>query len=276
MRTLYITDLDGTLLNSKAELTERSADIISSLIKKGVMFSVATARTKATVLDMFQNVDLNMPIALMNGVSVYDTAKGITAINHSIDKSIAAEILKIYAHHGKHPMLYFSKENYLEIVYTEVDNIHQQEYITDRNNRRLKKFKKVNEYNLGVDDELLYIVSFDKPCELQPIYDEIKELDGVVSCFYSDNYTDCNFLETMNGSISKGTALSEIKKLTGADRIIAFGDNLNDIPLFLAADEAYAVSNAHAELKKIANGVIGSNDEDAVAEFIAKHAGLDI
>lgn len=276
MRTLYITDLDGTLLNSKAELTERSADIISSLIKKGVMFSVATARTKATVLDMFQNVGLNMPIALMNGVSVYDTAKGITAINHSIDKSIAAEILKIYSNHGKHPMLYFSKEDYLEIVYTEVDNIHQQEYITDRNNRRLKKFKKVNEYNLGVDEELLYIVSFDKPCELQPIYDEIKELDGVVSCFYSDNYTDCNFLETMNGSISKGTAAAEIKRLTGADRIIAFGDNLNDIPLFLAADEAYAVSNAHAELKKIANGVIGSNDEDAVAEFIAKHAGLDL
>lgn len=272
MKTLYITDLDGTLLNSNAELTQNSADIISSLIKKGVMFSVATARTKATVLDMFRDVGLNMPIALMNGVSVYDTARGITAINHSINKKVAAEILKIYSKHGKHPMLYFSKDDYLEIVYTEVDNIHQQEYITDRNNRKLKKFKQVKEYSLDSEEELLYIVSFDKPFELRPIYEEIKELHEVVSCFYSDNYTDCNFLETMNGSISKGTAAEEIKRLTGADRIIAFGDNLNDIPLFKVADEAYAVSEAHNELKKIATGIIGSNDNDAVAEFISKHS----
>ena len=76
----------------------------------------------------------------------------------------------------------------------------------------------------------------------------------------------------MNGSISKGTAATEIKKLTGADKIIAFGDNLNDIPLFLVADECYAVSNAHEELKKLATAVIGSNDEDAGAEFIKKHS----
>lgn len=276
MKTLYITDLDGTLLNSNAELTEKSAKIIKALIEKGIMFSVATARTKATVLDMFQNVGLNMPIALMNGVSVYDTANGSTAVNHCIDKSVASEILKIYEKYGKHPMLYFSKEDFLEIVYTEIDNIHQQEYITDRNNRKLKKFKKVKEYDLNNKEELLYIVSFDKPEELRPIYDEIRALEGVVSCFYSDNYTDCNFLETMNGSISKGTAAQEIKALTGADKIVAFGDNLNDIPLFAVADEAYAVSDAHAELKKVASGIIGSNDEDAVAEFICKHAGLSI
>ena len=272
MKNLYITDLDGTLLNSKAELSQRSSDIISDLINDGVMFSVATARTKATVLDMFKDVGLNMPVALMNGVSVFDTEKNCTAINHSIDKSVAEHILKINKKYGKHPMLYFNKDSYLEIVYTAVDNIHQQEYINDRNARHLKKFRKVEEYRLDGKDELLYIVSFDKPSELEAIYGEIKELDGVISCFYADNYTDCNFLETMNGSISKGTAATEIKKLTGADKIIAFGDNLNDIPLFLVADECYAVSNAHEELKKLATAVIGSNDEDAVAEFIKKHS----
>lgn len=272
MKNLYITDLDGTLLNSKAELTENSATTIRDLINSGVMFSVATARTKATVLDMFRNVGLNMPIALMNGVSVFDTGKNKTAVNHSINKAAAARILEIYAEHRKHPMLYFDKGDYLEIVYTEVDNKHQQEYITDRNARNLKKFLKVNNYNLKTENDLLYIVSFDKPDELEPIYNEIKELDEVVSCFYADNYTDCNFLETMNGSISKGTAAAEIKRLTGADRIIAFGDNLNDIPLFQVADECYAVSNAHEELKKIATGVIGSNDEDSVAEFIKEHS----
>lgn len=271
MKTLYITDLDGTFLNSKGEISEKSEKIIKKLISDGALFSVATARTKATVLDMFKNVGLNTPIALMNGVSVYDTGKNKAVLNHSIDKDVAAEILRVYKKYNKHPMLYMDKGDFLEIHYTEIDNEHQKEYISDRKNKKLKKFIKVDDYNLGTPDDLLYIVSFDKPEELTPIYDEISEYTSVFSNFYSDNYTDCNFLETMNGSISKGTAAVEIKKLTGAEKLVAFGDNLNDIPLLQIADEAYAVSNAHDELKKIATAVIKSNDEDAVSEFICEH-----
>lgn len=271
MKTLYITDLDGTFLNSDGEITFESASLIKSLIEQGALFSVATARTKATVLDMFSNIGLKSPIALMNGVSVFDTTKNISVINHEIDKSVADLILKIYSDYGKHPMLYFNKNEHIEIHYSEIDNIHQQEYITNRKNRKLKKFKQVEKLSLDIPEELLYIVSFDKPSELEGIYNEISKLNGVFSNFYSDNYTECNFLETMNGSISKGTAALEIKKLTGAERIIAFGDNLNDIPLFEVADEAYAVANAHEQLKAISNGVIGSNNEDSVAKFIFEH-----
>lgn len=271
MRTLYITDLDGTLLNSKGELTKTSSDILSRLISDGALFSVATARTKATVLDMFEGVGLIAPIALMNGVMIFDTSNSKTVISHAIDKSVATEIIGIYHKHNKHPMLYMNKGEYLEIHYTEIDNLHQLNYINDRNARNLKKFIKVDTYNLNSDDELIYIVSFDKPSELNPVYNDISQLEKVTSSFYSDNYTDCNFLETMNGSVSKGTAALEIKRLLGADRIIAFGDNLNDIPLFEIADEAYAVSGSHDKLKKIATDVIGSNDDDAVAKFISDH-----
>ncbi len=271
MKTIYITDLDGTFLNSQAEISETSQKIIKELISDGIIFSVATARTKATVLDMFSEIGLNTPIALMNGVSIFDTKLKKSVINHSIDKDTARDILSVYSDFNKHPMLYMNKGDYLEIHYTEIDNPHQQEYISDRKNRKLKKFIKVDEYNLDLPEELLYIVSFDKPSELEGIYNKISGFDSVASSFYSDNYTDCNFLETMNGSISKGTAALEIKRLTGADRIVAFGDNLNDLPLFEVSDEAYAVSNAHNELKKSATDVIGSNDEDAVARFIYEH-----
>lgn len=276
MKNLYITDLDGTMLNSDGKLSEASARGVKKLIENGVLFSVATARTAATVIDMFKDTGLNTPIALMNGVCIYDALVRRNVVTHSIDKNIARRVLSIYSEHNKHPMLYFDKGEFLEIVYTEIDNVHQYEYITDRNTRKLKKFVKQDNYNLDNNDDLLYIVSFDKPSELREIYNSILDLKGVISCFYADNYTDCNFLETMNSTISKGTAAEEIKRLTGADRIIAFGDNLNDIPLFEAADEAYAVSNAHEKLKEIATGIIGSNDEDAVIKFICKHSGIEL
>lgn len=52
------------------------------------------------------------------------------------------------------------------------------------------------------------------------------------------------------------------------DEIISFGDNLNDISMFLASDESYAVANAKQEVKERATGVIESNDDDGVAKFI--------
>lgn len=271
MKNLYITDLDGTFLNSSAEISKFSADLIKKMINDGLLFSVATARTKATVIDMFKDIGINTPITLMNGVMVYDTVKKETVISHEINKTTAARILEVYKEYGKHPMLYMDKGNYLEIHYTETDNLHHAEYISNRKNKKLKKFLKLDNYNLDIPDKLLYIVSFDKPSELQAIYDKISKFDGVFSNFYSDNYTDCNFLETMNSAVSKGTAAVEIKKILKADRIIAFGDNLNDIPLFEVADEAYAVSNAHEGLKAVATSVIDSNDDDGVAKFISEH-----
>ena len=59
--------------------------------------------------------------------------------------------------------------------------------------------------------------------------------------------------------------------MVGAEKVVSFGDNLNDIEMFKASDEAYAVSNACEELKEIATGVIGSNDEDSVARYILTH-----
>ena len=162
MKTLYITDLDGTMLNSRGELSEFSARAVKKLIDKGILFSVATARTAATVIDMFRDTGLNTPIALMNGVCVYDSAVKRNVLTHSIDKKTASEIIDIYTANNKHPMLYFDKGEYIEIVYTEIDNEHQREYIKDRNARNLKKFVKAVQYDLDNNDELMYIVCFAK------------------------------------------------------------------------------------------------------------------
>lgn len=50
--------------------------------------------------------------------------------------------------------------------------------------------------------------------------------------------------------------------------MVSFGDAINDIPMFRISDECYAVKNAVEELKKIATGIIDSNDEDGVAKWL--------
>ena len=62
--------------------------------------------------------------------------------------------------------------------------------------------------------------------------------------------------------------MEKLKELLHCDRVVVFGDALNDLPMFKAADEAYAVANAAEELKQAATGIIGSNEEDGVADWL--------
>jgi len=71
-RTLYISDLDGTLLNSNSIVTSHSVENINLLLQKGMLFTIATARTPATVVPLLKQLQLDLPVVLMNG-AVYST-----------------------------------------------------------------------------------------------------------------------------------------------------------------------------------------------------------
>ena len=274
MKTLYITDLDGTLLNSKAELSEKSAEIINRLADEGILFSLSTARTHATVSEMFSDVKLNVPLVMMNGVVVYDPKDHRVISACTIEKDKAEKVLEIYRKHGKAPMLYYIDGTTININYTDLKNENQQKYINSRNDLGIKRF--FYSPSLTVKDELIYIVTLDPYEELKEIYDEVSEIEGLNCMFYSDNYTGCYFLEILSSKVSKGISADFVKKYVKADRMVAFGDNLNDISLFQYANEGYAVENAHEKLKEIATGVIGRNDDDAVAEFISEKENIKI
>lgn len=274
MKTLYITDLDGTLLNSKAELSKKSAEIINRLADEGILFSLSTARTHATVSEMFGEVRLNVPLVMMNGVVVYDPKEHKVISACTIEKDKAEKVLEIYRRHGKAPMLYYIDGTTININYTDLGNDNQQNYINSRNDLGIKRF--FYSPSLKIEDGLIYIVTLDPYEELKEIYDEVSKLEGLNCMFYSDNYTGCYFLEILSSKVSKGISAEFVKNYVKADRMVAFGDNLNDISLFQYADEGYAVENAHEKLKEIATKVIGRNDDDSVAEFIAEKENISL
>jgi len=127
MKRLYITDLDGTLLTSEAQLSNRSKDIINSLIDGGLLFSIATARTHATVSEMFSDVKLNVPLVMMNGVIVYDPVEKKVISAAGIEREAASKVLQIFFKHGKAPMLYYPDGNKINIY------IHSTKPLFDRN-----------------------------------------------------------------------------------------------------------------------------------------------
>lgn len=268
MKTLYLTDLDGTLLNNSAAVSQTTAQILNKLIDKGMLFTVATARTYSTVIPMMKDVKLNLPLVLMNGVCIYDIVSSKTVDIKNIDTKAGTEIVDAFEKNEKYPMVYFEKDGIIRVEYKILTTKSQQNYVANRKKFYKKEFVKTENFSLDKAQNLIYIVTLDKKDEVQHIFDYAKKRDDVSANFYPDNYCDEYFLEIFSKDASKASGALKVKEITGADKIVAFGDNLNDLALFEIADEAYAVTNACDELKNAATGIIDSNENDAVAKFL--------
>ncbi|MDE7203890.1 MAG: HAD family hydrolase, partial [Lachnospiraceae bacterium] len=77
--------------------------------------------------------------------------------------------------------------------------------------------------------------------------------------------------ETMPAGATQAHAPQKPQPLWNCDKVISFGDAVNDIPMFEISDESYAVENAVEELKAVATGIIDSNENDGVAKWLKEH-----
>ena len=68
MKKLYVSDLDGTLLNQRGDISATTAEKLNTCIEQGMAFTINTARTPATTFPIMASVNLQIPFSMMNGV----------------------------------------------------------------------------------------------------------------------------------------------------------------------------------------------------------------
>lgn len=266
MKTLYISDLDGTLLNSKCEITRFTADTINSLVGGGILFSFATARSLSTALKVTKGIDCRLPMIIYNGAFIAEHKSGKTLLSNYFYGG-ETEILPALLDAGISPIVYSVQDGVEKFSYVFDDlTPAAAEFVKSRrgdsrNNPVLSK----NELQNG---RIFYFTCIGSEEKLLPLY---KKFSEKYRCVYSkDIYTGAQWLEIMPKGATKANSALKLKKMLGCDSIVAFGDSENDLDLFAAADECYAVENAVPELKERATAVIGSNNDDAVAKFLLK------
>lgn len=72
MAILYVSDLDGTLLNEQAKISTESVEILNDLIEQGLAFTIATARTHLSALPILSDLNVTLPMVLLNGCMLFD------------------------------------------------------------------------------------------------------------------------------------------------------------------------------------------------------------
>ncbi len=269
-KTLYISDLDGTLLDKDAALSETSSEALNRAYMKGAFFSVATARTAATVGAILGDALPTVPSVLQNGVSVYDLRTGEYITTQKIFRDSAVPVITQLRTAGAEPFVYTARGG-LSTYYSSLKNSMMREFVSLRIAKFGKKFTVINDFCSLCDDGITYFAVMDDEDTVMRSVSLIKDISGINYTYYRDIYSpDGWYLEIFADTASKKHGVEFLRKNYGFETVVGFGDNLNDLPMFEACDIKIAVGNAAEEVKKAADAVIGPNTEDSVAKFIEK------
>lgn len=283
VRTLYVSDMDGTLLNSDALLSTESATLLNRSIAEGALFTVATARTAATVQPLLDEVHFTMPAIVMTGAAWWHFDRRQYSHCRFIRPERAELIRGLFEASTVHPFVYTLPAdggNKLKVFYNNpTPSVADAGFIAQRKHLALKEFIFGRLPDIRLMDRVMLFFASGPKDEVESIAAHIQAVTPCsVSC-YDDIYNPGTALiEIFAEGVSKAHAINEMKTQYDIDEVVVFGDNLNDLPMFGVADMAIAVANATESVRTAADRVIGSNDTASVARYIAaegvKGAGI--
>lgn len=272
MRTLFVTDLDGTFLGPDAQVSPESARLVSDAVRRGALFTVATARTPATVVPLLKHTLTSAPPIVMTGAALWDREKARYVNPQLLDADAAEHIVNTLAQHGCHPFIYTLTSDGLLHVYHGAHTLSrvEQRFVDDRQGLPLKRFYLNAQVTPADRNSVVLIFAMGEASRIQAA---ARALDGTTTCSlsqYSDTYNPgIALLEIFAPGVSKANAVLALKQRLGADRLVVFGDNLNDLPMMAVADEAIAVANALPAVRDAAHLIIPDNSTASVARHIA-------
>ena len=264
MKTLFVSDLDGTLLHSDKTISMYTCDVINKLAEKGIMFSYATARSFITARKVTDGLNAGIPLIIYNGAFIVDNATGSIMLSNYFTEKVYLLLDDLIGN------------NIIPIVYAYIDGIEKFSFVENKCSRSMKDFLSTRENDVRANPltdikqlyngNIFYITCIDNEEKLKPFYYKYKSDFHCI--FQRDIYSNEQWLEIMPQSSSKSNAVLRLKKYLNAEKVVVFGDGKNDVDMFNIADESYAVENAVEDLKKIATGLIGNNNDDSVAKWL--------
>lgn len=289
---LVAVDVDGTLLNSKQQLSERTKIAIQQLVSKGVLLCISTGRP-VQVVELFRKLlgIKDLSYILYNGAMLAVGEEHRIVYEQNLAAVDALALLMLGAELGA-TLIAWSK-NCLYVSDGSITSASDEQKIvseqtiltgTNRFTERINYYRKINSVEPQLITEpaalaaqgITKIIWFDE-VERMPLLMEALRRHPVQEHIHSFP-SNPRFLELVDKNCSKASALEQLIKYLKISReeTIAIGDGWNDVPMLQYAGLGIAMGNAPDEIKALADEVTLSNDEDGVAVALSKHFGIKL
>lgn len=254
------SDMDGTLLDGKKQISEKNRDAIAQFVKAGGIFTFATGRMEKTVRPYVQQVGLSVPAILYNGAKIYDFAKEQVLWEKNLPFECSETVRDLSQLFADVCLFLYQAEKV--IVFQNHEYIDQLQRVANIPLLRIGGLGDLPQ--LPLTKVVLHHADVNR---LEQVKTYLQQNTG-----YHIVYSHSHYLEILPSGVSKGAALRIWSDITNISlgQIMAIGDNMNDLEMLQTAGYGVAVANAHPDLKQAADHITVSHEEHAVAALIEK------
>lgn len=260
---LIVVDIDGTLLNSRHELSARTEAALRAAMARGVQVMLATGKTRASALDIIAQLGLATPGIFTQGLTVYN-GDGTLRSQTTLDPAIARRVITFAEDRGFDVVAYAGTQL---LVRARTDG-----------DAMLARYGEPAVQVVGPLQNILDSLPVNKVV-LMNLSDVRRvralrwqltmQLDGTARMVQANVP---QMVEVLPPGVSKGTALKALLRDLNLEprHVLALGDGENDIEMVRLAGVGVAMGNAEAHLKAAADHVVATNDNDGVAEAVER------
>ncbi|MFR6362320.1 Cof-type HAD-IIB family hydrolase [Amedibacterium intestinale] len=269
---VIIMDVDGTLTNSKKQITPKTKEMLIAAQNKGIKLVLASGRLVSGLIGLAKELEMEKHHGLLvsfNGSKVVDCQTKEVLFNQTMRIEDAREVLEHMKNFKVYPMI--DKGNYLFVndVYKGMITYQNEKIDIIQYEARGGNFKlcEIEDLSSFVDFPLNKILTAGDPEYLNEHYQDMMEpFKERLNCMFTAPF----YFEFTAKGIDKAKALDSVLKPMGfqQEEMVAFGDGDNDATMLSYAGIGVAMDNAQDSLKKIADKITLSNEEDGIAVML--------
>lgn len=261
MYQIIFSDIDGTLINSEYQVSEKTKLAICNAVKNGKLFVPISARMPKAIQPIIDTIGISSPIISYNGALIQDE-DGSVLLSQTMKTELAIEICQFIANHCE--TVAWNVYSYHKWLAQEEDNdwIDREENIVQVVPERVP-ITKLEE--LPVVHKLLLM---GPPSVIAPLEQILKKSYPSLSIAKSAPF----FIEIMADGIEKGQAVAYFAKKKQINLVdaVAFGDNYNDLDMLRTVGIGVVMGNAPEDIRKEFDYVTTDNNHDGIAEALEK------
>ncbi len=254
---MIVTDLDGTLLDSKKQISPACLQAIDRFMEQGGLFTVATGRVYDSFTCLMDRLKISGPVVFANGAQIFDMYNDRELYVCPLNHDIAALCDEILAQYPQVALEIFRHRRCDVVQINEISKEHMEKFCVPY---------ETPAHTVDVPGPYLKVLFTGPHEQLEEIGEKLRaQRDDVTVCFSTKV-----FLEVFDRNASKGEGVRKLAEVMGVEacNVYAAGDQENDLDLLRAAHVAYAPANAADSVKALAHKILADNDHDMMAELI--------
>jgi Cof subfamily protein (haloacid dehalogenase superfamily) len=270
---LYITDLDGTLLQKDGTISEYTREKIHLIIEKGIPFTIATARSITSTKEILGDIPFQLPVICSNGGTIFNYHTKENLHVEFISTPVLQDIIPSIKKANESAFVSGLIDGKEHIFFDELTNEGMHWFHQDRLNAKDERLNQIEDIRHYTDHPITTITFMNRAHHLVPkkrFYQKNYSNDLKVN-YFENKYSEGWYWLSLHSVLStKRNAIQKLKNLIGMEQanLTVFGDEMNDLSMFEIAHKAIAVGNALHQVKKKSHQIIGTNQNNSVVDYI--------